>query len=207
MSEKNSTSQSSDVVNTLSVLPSADINFPGRRPNEHVVLLMRRHWLVLAKYVFYFSVLSIIPVVIAFFLSNVVQFSLPRTGALYVVLVVGLSTYYLFIWVLFFHDFIDYHLDIWVLTNERIVSIEQLGLFHRIISELSIAKVQDVTSEVHGLIPTFFNYGEVHIQTAGSEKRFVFREISKPREVAQIILHVHEQVEAAMMNVANEQDS
>lgn len=172
--------------------PDAPIHFPGKRAGENVIMLLRRHWIVVFKQVMYFSSLAFIPLLVFVVLKYYFQFTLEVDSALYPILICATSAYYLFIWVFFFNDFIDYHLDIWIVTDQRIVSIEQMGLFNRTVSELNILKVQDVTSEVRGLFSTFFNYGEVHIQSAGSETRFLFRQIPKPNRVAEIIMHAHD---------------
>jgi uncharacterized membrane protein YdbT with pleckstrin-like domain len=84
-------------------------------------------------------------------------------------------------------QFTDYYLDTWIVTNERIINIEQKGLFSRIVSELHLNQVQDVTSETHGIVATFLSYGDVHIQTAGARERFNFKQIDNPEKIKQII--------------------
>ena len=93
---------------------------------------------------------------------------------------------------MYFHQFVDYRLDTWIITNERIIDMQQLGLFDRVISELNINKVQDVTAEVHGQIQTFLDYGNVYIQTAGVQERFIFYSVPHPEEVARLIIQVND---------------
>ncbi|OGY87319.1 MAG: hypothetical protein A2233_01295 [Candidatus Kerfeldbacteria bacterium RIFOXYA2_FULL_38_24] len=169
------------------------VHFPTQRPNEHVVLLLRRHWTILAYAVVHLIVFLLIPPLIIF---SVIYFGddiFDTQSIFYILLVLGSSLYYLFVSLGYFHNFVDYHLDIWVVTDQRIIAIEQEGLFKRVISELNILKVQDVTSEVRGKMQTFLDYGQVHIQTAGRAERFVFEEVAHPSEVAKIILQVHDQ--------------
>lgn len=86
-----------------------------------------------------------------------------------------------------FSSFVDYYLDAWILTNEKIINIEQKGLFNRVISEQRLYRVQDITSELKGIIPTFLNYGNVYIQTAGEEERFAFKQVPAPYDVVKKI--------------------
>lgn len=86
----------------------------------------------------------------------------------------------LMLWILGFLIWIDYYFDVWIITNERIINIEQKGLFTRDISELRYESVQDVTSSVVGLIPTMLNFGDVSVQTAAKEERFLFRQVGDP---------------------------
>jgi uncharacterized membrane protein YdbT with pleckstrin-like domain len=85
---------------------------------------------------------------------------------------------------------INFYLDVWIVTDTRIVNIEQLGLFSRHISELKHNKIQDVTSEVQGLVPTLFGYGNVYIQTAGNKQRFVFKQIPESTKTRNIIMQL-----------------
>lgn len=168
------------------------LHFPTQRPNEHVVLLLRRHWTVLARDVLQLVGSLLLPPIVLLLLYYYGAFELTSASALYVFAVMILSLYYLFSYLAFFHDFVDYHLDIWVVTDQRIVSIEQQGLFNRVVSELSILRVQDVTSEIKGKIQTFLDYGQVHIQTAGEQARFVFNQVPHPSQVAKVVLQAHE---------------
>src|SRR3989344_3187016 len=86
----------------------------------------------------------------------------------------------IFIWLFSFLLWIDYYFDVWIITNERIVNIDQKGLFARHMSELNFGSVQDVTTVVTGILPTVLNYGDVVVQTAGEKERFVFRMIPDP---------------------------
>jgi uncharacterized membrane protein YdbT with pleckstrin-like domain len=69
---------------------------------------------------------------------------------------------------------IDYYLDVWIITNRRVVNVEQKGLFMREVSELHYNKIQDITTEVHGFIPTILHYGDVYVQTAGNRTTISF---------------------------------
>ncbi len=167
--------------------------FPGQRKNEKVVLLLRRHWMIIAKHVMQVSVLMVVPVVVVGFLFAL-GWEIEVNGPVYVLAIMALSFYYMFIWLLFYHEFLDYHLDVWIVTTQRIVSIEQQGLFKHIASEHPIEKVQDVTAEVKGKRQTFLNYGHVHVQTAAENQRFVFLEVPEPKKVARVVMEVHNMV-------------
>lgn len=154
---------------------------------EKLVFLLRRHILVMVGKFLGFILLAAVPIGVFVLISENVPTLL--TGRIsYPIVILGASIYYLYITLFFFTSFVDYYLDVWIVTNDRVVSIEQHGLFSRTIAELDLYKIQDVTSEVHGVIPTMFNFGSVHIQTAGAEARFVFEQIHKPDEIRKAIV-------------------
>ena len=101
-----------------------------------------------------------------------------------------LSIYYLSVWIFFFSQFTDYYLDINIVTNDRILDINQKGLFGRAVSELDLTRVQDVHSEIKGIIPTLLNYGKVEVQTAATEENFHFDQVPNPHKVRQRILEL-----------------
>ena len=154
---------------------------------EKVVVVLRSDRVIFVGYLLFFVVLTLLPAigmyVLAYFLPEVMVHPIG-----YPVLVLLATLYYLSIWLFFFTEFIDYYLDVWIITNDRVVNIEQQGLFARTISELDLFKIQDVTSEVKGVIPTMFNFGNVYIQTAGQKERFIFKNIPAPHEVRKTIV-------------------
>lgn len=167
--------------------------FPGHDEGESIKAVMRRHWIRLFGHAVWFFVQTLIPIVAAILLIFFTTFRLDYGSAGFILSVLGVSLYYLFVTLFFFADLVDYHLDIWVVTDKRVVSIEQRGLFHRVVAEQPILKVQDVTHEVKGQLQTMLDFGNVHIQTAGEQERFVFEDVPHPDLVAKLILKTHEE--------------
>lgn len=180
-----------------------DVTFPGRHSEEAILLVLRRHWFVLVTTGLLFAFLLVLPIVIVTLLPSAFLASLQTTVWAGLGLLL-LSMYYLFVWLFFFTVLVDYYLDVWIVTNERVVSIEQLGLFRRVIAEQSVVRVQDVTSEVGGIFPTFLNFGDVFIQTAAERERFVFMQVPKPNEVKKIILKAHEEAVRGLLQTDKE---
>lgn len=158
-------------------------HLPHHEPGEKVVLHLRRHWFILLKTVLFFLFLAILPLFMRYFFTQQAPGLL--THELWrPVLVLATSIYYLYIWALFYRGFLDYYLDLWVVTDRRILNIEQNDLFHRVISEHRLNKIQDVTSTQQGMFATFLDFGEVRIQTAGQDPRFNFEQVPAPHAVA-----------------------
>ncbi len=154
--------------------------------DEEVVIFTRRHWFVLVtKYLFMF-LLSLIPI-IAYLLFKNVFTSFDDNDVWRAVVVLTASAYYLFIWVTIFTIFVDYYLDIWIVTTHRIIDIEQKGLFNHQVAEQSLEMVQDVQSAVKGIFPTILDYGTVFIQTAGARSIFEFKQVGMPGVIARTI--------------------
>jgi len=169
---------------------------PNQKPGEHVVLFLRRQWFAWASIIVAFVFMTSVPAGIALFFWDRVSVWLqyPFAGPL---IMIGASVYVLSLWLFSFLEFTDFYLDTWIITNDRIINIEQFGLFNRKASELHMGAVQDVTSEVAGIVGTFFDFGDVLVQTAAEHTQFVFKDVEHPEKVKETIIRLVEEYKAA----------
>lgn len=183
-----------------------DLNhLPNARPNEKTHLFLRRHWAAPLEIIIYTILLYFVPLAGGWYYWETLSKWL--TDAYLGPIISVAATFYFFaVWLFAFLEFTDYYLDVWLVTNERIINIEQKGLFTRVASELHLSAVEDATSEVKGIIHTFLDYGNVHIQTAGERTRFVFKNIPHPERVKEMIIKLinegklqHQKEEAKMI--------
>ena len=176
---------------------------PNCKADERLVYFLRRHPITLTGLVMGLAAYALFPIAGYWLLES----SRPELLAdpFYTPLVVmGVSIFMLFSWLFLFQAFLDYYLDIWVVTNHRIVNITQSGLFHREVSELRLYRVQDATASIGGPLRTLLNFGTVEIQTAGEQSHFVFKDIPDPQGVTKTILHLVEEDRAKNMEAAFE---
>lgn len=159
------------------------------KPGEKVIYSLRRHPIIFIGDVLLILVLVTAPLGIYFVIGSMWPELL--TGPVSEpVLVLTASAYYFLVWLFFLMNFVDYYLDLWIVTNDRVLNVEQHGLFSRTIAELDLANVQDVTSEVKGVIAFVFGYGNVYIQTAAEKERFVFEQVHDPEEIRKNMLEI-----------------
>lgn len=156
---------------------------------EHVVHVLHRHWFTFLPKVILLLVLGSVPFGI-FLLINTLFPAVFQSELGYVIGVLFASLYLLSVLLFFYTDSVIFYLDMWVVTNDRIVDIEQIGLFSRTISELDLFRIQDVTTEVHGFFPTLFNYGTVKIKTASENLDIVFKDISRPNQIREELIQL-----------------
>jgi hypothetical protein len=157
------------------------------RPEERIILEVRRHWLTLLRNILLSSFLALLPFIALIALR---QLGLSPTDFGLAPLAVFLtSSWLLMVWIFFYVAWTDYYLDVLVLTNERLIDVEQKGLFAREISELRIENIQDITVRIHGLLETLLDFGNLHIQTAASANEFIVQTIPHPDKVKDVILN------------------
>lgn len=167
---------------------------PNRRHGEEIVTHLRRHWLVFVMTALLYIGLAVLPPLVAL-AATALQADLAIVLTYPVIgpgLVVLIASYYLLLIVFGFTAWTEMYLDTWTITTERIINSEQNGLFNRVVSELDLSDIQDVTGEEVGFLPTIFHYGNVYIQTAAERERFLFEEIPGPYRIAKIIQRLHE---------------
>ncbi|HTP56856.1 MAG TPA: PH domain-containing protein [Candidatus Paceibacterota bacterium] len=145
---------------------------------EEIVTKVHRHWVFIALQVVYVVLLAVVPFALYFALTRtgIVVFTGIDTGA-------GLALgglWLLVLWGFFWQFWTTYYMDIWVVTNRRIIDIDYERLFTHQISVIRLDRVQDVTTRIAGTWATFFKYGSVIVQSAGAQEEFVIDQISDP---------------------------
>lgn len=95
------------------------------------------------------------------------------------------------IWTGTFIAFSNYYLDVFIVTDERILHINQHGPFSRTVAELRLERIQDVAIEQHGLLPTLLHFGTIRVQTAGESPSFSFHAVPRPADVKELIMQAH----------------
>ncbi len=166
--------------------------FPGQQADEKTVLLARVHWFRFAgSLIFTFILIAL------WFAARVLigqYFPGLLKGMWGNIWVLFSFAYFLFIMLFLFISWINYYLDVWILTDERLIDIDQRSLFSRSISELNLEQVQNVKAETKGFLSTLLHFGDVNVETAGAEVgRFTFRSIPKPFEVEEKVLILAEE--------------
>jgi len=98
-------------------------------------------------------------------------------------------------WVALFTIWTNYYLDIWIVTDKRIINVDQISLFNREVTTLRIERVQDVTINTDGLLETLFKFGTIRVQSASATNKYsTIHGIKNPTFVKDAIL---ENVDAA----------
>ena len=158
-----------------------------------IVIFARRHWVSFLGDIIISILLLIIPVTIIL----IALYFFPDTfqGKILNFLVIFGSAYYLVMLTLIFSAWISYYYDIYILTADTIVDITQSGFFNRKISQLSLLRVQDVSSKIEGFFHTFFNFGDVLVETAGEKvETFLLKDIPNPQKFSASVLEMHDEL-------------
>jgi uncharacterized membrane protein YdbT with pleckstrin-like domain len=169
----------------FSFLSNTNYSFEGKKEGEEVIIFLHRHWITLFGQILIILIGGLLPFLAIFVFGSFIS----STGSLPYFATIS-AFYYLILWYAFFYSLTMYTLDSWIVTNMRIINSVQTGFFNRQISELALDKIQDVSFHTKGALATFINYGDINVQTAGSDKHFKFEQIGKPQAVKDQIMEL-----------------
>lgn len=167
------------------------IHLPYQEKDEKVLLVLRRVWIIFFRHLLFVLFLFVLPLIIYFLVLNFAPEYLETV--LFQILGLFFGLYWLFILLFGLISWIHYYFDVWIVTNKKIISIDQISLFHRVTSEARHERVQDITCEVRGFFPSILHFGNVHVQTAAEQPRFSFWQIRRPYEVKKLLSELHSQ--------------
>lgn len=163
---------------------------------ETVYILIRPFWVTFLPWILLGLSFIIVGVVFSIFVDT--AFPELATGPGRQVLIILTAAFLLIIIPIITVAFIDYYFDLDIVTNRRIINIDQQELFSRHVSELSLTEIEDVSVRTAGILASVLDFGDVLIQTAGTKNEFAFERILHPQEVSEIILDLADQAKTQL---------
>lgn len=148
--------------------------FPGQREDEVVLLAISQHWWKLAVPFIRGGIILLASIVLLF---------IEQIG--FYILGNGLFATLYFLWIVFWISYLLYHYLTWqnnlvIVTSERIIHIDQKGLFNRRVREIDMEKVADILHEQKGFWSTTLNFGTIYVEGMGEPLKLTH--ITKPAE-------------------------
>ncbi len=158
-------------------------------PDEKVLKEVRKHWFIIFTQFFGLVIVALFPLVAYIALSFVPPFepflSLGQTP----LLVACYAGWLLLVWMGLFGIWTNYYLDIWTVTNKRLITVDQCGLFKRNTGSFRLERLQDINVSVRGIIATFLKFGDLEAETASGDRNFTAKGIPDPQGLKALILH------------------
>lgn len=173
---------------SYSYLPDK-ISFVNEDPEEEVILLLRKHPITNLGWI----LLAFLMIIAPSFTTLLTPIELLPADYQFVLNLV----WYLITSAFIIEQFLSWFFHVNIITDERIIEVDFVNLVYREITDANIDKIEDVTVEVGGTFRTFFNYGDVVIQTAAEITKITFEAIPDPDKVSKVLreLRVEEEQE------------
>jgi uncharacterized membrane protein YdbT with pleckstrin-like domain len=176
-----------------------------KEASEHsnVIKIVRPHWFFILQQ-FIVSIIFVVLLLGSFFLVPTFVISSESDPQAYRLFLFVADSFTILIWIYSFIIWIENYFDIMIITNKKIININQKGLFIRRISELKFERIQDVTVEVSGILSTFMNYGHLQIQTAGENEWFTVYNVPDPYGLKNLIMELQKEQHLRETNALGE---
>lgn len=160
------------------------ISFETQDEIEIIELLLRKHPITQLEWILVALILLITPIIIFPLLisNNLIPAGIPVSIQTLIILV-----WYMFSFTYIFVNFLLWYFTVSIVTNQRIVDIDFDNILHKTFSATTISKVEDVSMRKGGVIRAIFDFGDVHVQTAGEQKEFEFLAVPHPDIVVEVI--------------------
>lgn len=182
-----------------------DANDPGflylnLHSGEEIKYIVRHHWAGFVSTSLIVLAMAAVPLLALIIIH--IMFPNPSANMAFTATII-ISAYFLFLLTFLFSNWVNYYYDIVFITTQRMINVNQQGLFSRQTSELSLRQIQDASAEVEGFWRTAFNYGLLVIETAGRGTGedlthrsalagyFTMPDLPDPNRLARLILELH----------------
>jgi len=126
------------------------------RTEEKIILIIHHHPITYARQIIVVAVLILLAFFLMFYL-----FSLGPVGVALFIALFGTAIFY------GAREFYIWYFNVFIITNERIIDLEQKGFFNKTVSEAVVEKIIDLSYSVKGLWQTILKLGTLKIQAEG----------------------------------------
>ncbi len=168
---------------SVNVFPSG-VRFETQEEGENIVLLLRMHWVTNIPWIFLSIIFLLVPLVLSSF--PIISF-LPWRFQ-----IMSLIIWYLLVTAFIFERFLVWFFNVYIITDQRIVDVDFYNLLYKEVSDAQLEKIQDVTYKMGGVVRILFDFGDVFIQTAGTEPNFDFLAVANPSRVVSVLEKLRE---------------
>lgn len=161
---------------------------------EFILEKVRKHWIVYVQDFLLHFFGCIIFLAAAIYLSSRGSFiGINASGGAYGAMI--LVMFVLIFWTSFFYVWTKHYFDVWYMTNEHIIAIDQKQLFRRDEAFMELTRIQDVNFEKEGFLSTLLGYGRLKVQSAGAEQEFIIDDIRDVEGCAHRIMELRDKVQ------------
>jgi len=168
-------------------------------PGEALLNLYTRHWIVLVRRSALFLLLLLpVGIFLSWLVNNASQgINLP--------LLLVVCLYLVSISLLWYYGYADWRNDALIMTDRRLLYIEQTLLLSYAVREALLSNVQNVRSTSKGLLASLLHYGHLLIETAARQMDISFGPIPHPEKAQQDIMARLEELRAEISRQHMEQ--
>ncbi|VVA44450.1 conserved hypothetical protein [Candidatus Roizmanbacteria bacterium] len=161
-----------------SYIPNPQTKFDTQEDGENIYLLLRSHPFTQIGWV-----LSSILFFILLFVFNFFPQSFFNLGQILIINLFFIIFILSYIW----FNILNWYFNVGIITNKRVIDIDFYAVLYKEITNAQLGRIEDTTVKSGGYIESFFDYGSIFVQTAGTEANVEFINVPHPSDAVQII--------------------
>ena len=152
-------------------------DFEGQLPDEEVLLLFRKHPVVMRKGLIIGSLGLLAGPLFVVIAGYINESYIPSMGQYLLILLGG----FVLAGILFFPSWMSWFFSIYLLTNQRFVQVKQQGFFNKNVVDIGLDNISMINYEVKGVQETLLGFGTITMQTYVGE--LVIHEVHHPAKL------------------------
>lgn len=161
------------------------VHFSNSLNEEILLLFLRRHFFTNTPWILKAIAMALVPVIFEFLGA----FGFYSTDF---VAIEGKFIIYFFYYFFIFSGYILVNYMTWfynisLVTNIRVIDIDFSDIVFEDVAATKISQLEDVHYKQIGILRSIFDYGDVFVQTAGTQRNFEFLAVPHPENVIRII--------------------
>ncbi len=152
--------------------------FDTQEDGEKIYLLLRSHPFTQIDWI-----LTSIAFIILLFVLNFIPQNIFNIGQIFVINLFFIAFIFSYIW----FNILNWYFNVGIVTSKRIIDIDFYAVLYKEITNAQLGRIEDTTVKSGGYVESFFDYGSIFIQTAGTEANVEFLNVPHPSDAVQII--------------------
>jgi len=168
-----------NILHSFATLPP-EVGYEALLDEEKILLLLRQHPITNLHWMLIAVVMLITPFVLLPFFPP------------FAMLPVAFKFVLILFWLLFTSGFVLERFLVWfyncfLITDERVIDIDFFSLVFKHSSFAQIDKIQDVDTQVGGVLYSLLDVGDVIVQTASEIPQFEIEKVPHPSQVTKLL--------------------
>jgi len=90
------------------------------------------------------------------------------------------------------YHFVDWYFDAWIITDIGIIDVERNGLFDKQSKRVEYEMIDGIEYKITGVWSTIFNFGNLSIDTMGTNMSLLLKDAANPKKLEKIIMGFQE---------------
>ncbi len=169
----------SKFLGMLQVQPE-NVEFASQDKDEKVFIVARKDISTNFWWIMELIIVGLSPFFLIYIFSYLKENKIIQIEIPFSIIIIFLLVLYSIIFTIAVMRFTQWYYNVFIVTNKRIIYYIFKPLTGYKTSEANLQRIQDVSESVKGILPTFFDYGDLVIQTAGERVSFRIKQVPRP---------------------------